>query len=140
MRPSRGFAAISAIFVLVVLAGLGVALVTISGAQQRTQAYDILGSQAYQAAHVGVENVLFEALRNSRCPPTTAYQLTGGLSAFRVEITCDAPTVHDDPTTNGTTIRQFTVTACNNATCTPATPPQGYVERQLRGSVCTGEC
>jgi MSHA biogenesis protein MshP len=139
MRPSRGFAAISAIFVLVVLAGLGVALVTISGTQQRTQAYDVLGMQAYQAAHVGVENVLFEALRNTRCPPTTAYSLSGGLSAFRVEITC-AGTPITDPVLNGTTIWQFTVTACNNATCTPATPPQGYVERQLRGSVCTGEC
>lgn len=135
MRRNRGFAAISAVFILVVLAGLGVALVTISGGQQRSQAYDVLGMQAYQAAHAGVEDALYEVLRNSRCPPTPGYQLTGGLAAFRVDIVCAASPVLTDP--GNISIYQITVTACNRGAC-PAAAGDGYVERQLRASVCSG--
>ena len=134
MRPDRRFAAISAVFVLVVLAGLGIALVTISSGQQRSQAYDMLGMQAYQAAHAGIENALHKTLRDDACPAAAPYQ-PAGLSAFTVKIDC-TPTAISDP--GAITIYQITVTACNAAVCPPATPPEGYVERQLRASVCTG--
>ena len=136
MRPDRGFAAISAIFILVVLAGLGVALVTISAGQQLAQAYDILGMKAYQAAHAGIENALYEVLHNGACPGTPSYALGGSLSDFRVQIDCVGP----PPAFNdggSISIYQITVTSCNRAAC-PGTPGDGYVERQLRASVCQG--
>ena len=136
MRPDKGFAAISAIFILVVLAGLGVALVTISAGQQRAQAYDILGMKAYQAANAGMENALYEVLHNGACPGTPSYALTGNLSDFRVQIDCPnpAPSFNDG---GSITIYQITVTSCNQAAC-PGTTGDGYVERQLRASVCQG--
>ena len=49
-RARRGFGAVLAIFILVALAVLGTALVTIFSGQQRSVAFDSLGIQAYQGA------------------------------------------------------------------------------------------
>ena len=51
----RGFSLVSAIFLLVVLAALGAAMVSFSTAQNQILAMDILGSRAYQAANAGIE-------------------------------------------------------------------------------------
>lgn len=51
----RGFSLVSAIFLLVVLAALGAAMVTFSTAQNQNLAMDVLGSRAYQAANAGIE-------------------------------------------------------------------------------------
>jgi MSHA biogenesis protein MshP len=138
MRPERGFAAVAALFVLVVLAGLGVALVTISSGQQRSQAYDVLSMRAYQAARAGIESGLHSALRNGACPPAPAsFALDGELAGFVVNIQCEPASTHSDP--GSLTIYQITATACNRASC-PATAAEGYVERQLRASACGGDC
>lgn len=54
-RPQRGFAAIAAIFLVVVLAALGAFMVTFSNTQQLTAAQDVQGSRAYWAARAGLE-------------------------------------------------------------------------------------
>ena len=54
-RPQRGFAAIAAIFLVVVLAALGGFMVTFSNTQQLTSAQDVQGSRAYWAARAGLE-------------------------------------------------------------------------------------
>lgn len=132
LRRARGFAAIAAIFVLVALAGMGVALVTISSAQQRGSAFDALGSQAYQAARAGVEVALYEALRNDTCADTTV-ALGGALTAFSVRLQCTV-TSHVEVTTPATRLFHITATACNRGSC-PGTADATYVERQLRAVV-----
>ena len=52
---SRGFAIVSAIFILVVLGALGAFIVNVSTNQQIGSALDIQGVRAYQAARAGVE-------------------------------------------------------------------------------------
>jgi MSHA biogenesis protein MshP len=52
---ARGFAAISAIFLLVVMAAMGGFMLAFSNTQQLTQAQNIKGSQAYWAARAGQE-------------------------------------------------------------------------------------
>ena len=54
-RLQRGFAAITAIFLLVVLAALGGFMLSFSNTQQLTAAQDIKGSRAYWAARSGIE-------------------------------------------------------------------------------------
>lgn len=54
-RPQRGFAAIAAIFLVVLLAALGAFMVAFSNTQQLTSAQDIQGSRAYWAARAGLE-------------------------------------------------------------------------------------
>jgi MSHA biogenesis protein MshP len=56
-RPQRqhGFAAIAAIFLVVVLAALGAFMVSFSNTQQLTSAQDLQGTRAYWAAQGGLE-------------------------------------------------------------------------------------
>lgn len=128
----RGFAAVAAIFVLVVLAGLGIALVTISSAQQRGSAFDALGTQAYQAARAGVEVGVYQAVRNDTCANTTL-ALGGALAAFSVQLQCTV-TSHVEVAAPATRLFHITATACNRASC-PGTADATYVERQLRAVV-----
>ncbi len=53
--PQRGFAAISAIFLIVVLAALGGFMLTFSNTQQISAAQDLQGTRAYWAARAGLE-------------------------------------------------------------------------------------
>jgi MSHA biogenesis protein MshP len=139
MRRDRGFAAITAIFILVVLAGMGVALVTIFGGQQRSQAFDILGAKAYQSAHAGLEAGISTILNTGGCP-AGGFSLAGtpSLQDFSVNVVCTpTPAISDA----GGTLKMFElkVTACNNATCPNDTGTvANYVERQLRATVCQG--
>lgn len=52
---TRGFAAVAAIFLVVLLAALGGFMLTFSNTQQLTSAQDIQGSKAYWAARAGLE-------------------------------------------------------------------------------------
>ena len=128
---SRGFALMTAVFILVVLAGLGVFLVATMSAQQRSSTADFLGSRAYQAARVGIEYGVRRALRDSVCP-TVDFQLTGNLSQFHVNVDCASENHTEAATT--VTMYRITATACNRAAC-PANADGAYIERQLRVSV-----
>jgi MSHA biogenesis protein MshP len=128
-RRCSGFAALTAVFVVVVLGGLGTALVFFSSAQQRSSAFDLEGAHAYQAARAGLEFGLYQALTASSCAASTNITPTGVLAPYGVNVACTA-TTHDE---GGTTVTmyQITATACNRATC-PAAVDASYVERQLR--------
>lgn len=129
-RRARGFAAIVAVFILVVLGGMGAVLVSVFSGQQRASALDALGIQAYQAARAGIEVGAYRAL-NGACAGTTFT-----LAPFTVDVQC-SPTSHEEA---GATIDVFHIvaTACNRASC-PANADGSYVERQLRATVADGE-
>jgi MSHA biogenesis protein MshP len=80
-----GFAAVAAIFLVVLLAALGAFMVSISNSQQISSAQDVMGTRAYWAARGGLEWGVATANASSVCPvsPTT---LT--LDGFNVAITC----------------------------------------------------
>jgi len=140
----RGFSLITAIFLLVVLASLGAFMVIFTGLQQNTIQADVLGARAYYAARAGVEWGLYRALDpdNTIAPGAAGFvtcaqasgtinSMGGSLSPFTVVVNCSATA--PDPTEGGKTLRvfQITVTACNNPSCPAASPPAGYVERQI---------
>lgn len=131
-RHDRGFAAVAAIFVLVVLGGLGVVLVTTSGSAQRSSAFDWLGSQAYQASRAGIEWGSFQAL-NGACVPITPLALPGTLAGFNVNVTCTSTLLTEGGA--AVTIFELTSTACNQAPCPSPAPGPTYVERELRATV-----
>jgi MSHA biogenesis protein MshP len=141
MRPDRGFAAIAALFMLVVLALLGVALVTISGAQQRSQAFDVLGMKAYQSAHAGLDAAIAKILATGSCPAAApAFPLPGAteLQGFYVNVSCTQPLPPYNDAGGTLTMFEITATACNNATCPSSGGVENYVERELRATVCQG--
>lgn len=86
----RGFSLVTAIFLLVVLAGLAGAIMNIFTAQQRSSGLDLVGVRAYQAARAGIEWGLYQQLRNNSCAGATAVAMPAGstLSGFTVTVTC----------------------------------------------------
>ena len=69
LKLQRGFAAIAAIFLVVVLAALGAFMVTFSNTQQLTSAQDIQGSRAYWAARAGLEWGIGSVAASTATPP-----------------------------------------------------------------------
>ena len=62
-RAQRGFAIVSAIFLLVALAALGGFIATVSTTQHIGSAQDFQGTQVYYAARSGAEWGLYQALK-----------------------------------------------------------------------------
>lgn len=142
LRRSAGIGLVTAIFLLVVLAGLAVAMVGISGAQQSASALDVQGARAYQAARAGIEWALYQKLRNPAfvCDPAadTSFALpaTSTLQGFVVTVHCEK--VAADPTWTATSEAAqernvFTATACNltPGACPNPSNNRDYVERQM---------
>jgi MSHA biogenesis protein MshP len=102
----RGFSLVSAIFLLVVLAALGAAMVTFSTSQSQSQAIDVLGSRAYQAANAGIEWAAYNIAADSSVGrattfiPGTGTALGGDLAPFTVAVGYDA-VAHSDAAVAG---------------------------------------
>jgi MSHA biogenesis protein MshP len=129
-RRSAGVGLVTAIFLLVVLAGLAVAIVGITTSQQASANIDLLGARAYQAARAGLDWGIFRQTRNNSCVASSSFALpaTSSLSGFAVTVTCR-------PIGSGAATRWvIEATACNppaaDNTCTPTNNPD-YVQRRL---------
>lgn len=126
-KMQRGFSIVSAIFLLVVLSFLGVAMVTFSTSQHQSSAMDVMGSRAYQAARAGIEWGAYQVLKSGGPSCTASVPLptmTGTLSGFTGTVTCTST-----PYTEAgvpVTIYQITSTASQGTVAT-----SGYVERQM---------
>ena len=136
MRSKRigGFTMVSAIFILVVLAGLGAAMVTISGAQHKSSTLDLTGGRAYQAARAGVEWGVYTVSNGNACfaSPSTFVPPAATLNTFTVQVTCNRTA------SNGVVVYDLTSTACNfpvNGTCPGDVGNEHYVERVMQVSL-----
>jgi MSHA biogenesis protein MshP len=135
VRRQAGVGIVTAIFLLVVLAGLGVAMVGIYTSQQGSANVDLLGAQAYQAARAGLEWGIFQHRRNPPCAPNSTIAMPPGtsLSGFTVYVTC---TPQGE---GGLTRYVIRSEACNmpdtvNASCPALTNPES-VRRTLEAEL-----
>jgi MSHA biogenesis protein MshP len=126
----RGFSIVTAIFLLVVMAGLGAYMLTFSTVQQTTSAQDLQGSRAYQAARAGVEFGVYEVTRRGVCAATTPVTLAGTLAAFSVTVKC-APFSYTEAG-HAVTVYQITSTAFQTGA---AAGSPNFVERQIIATV-----
>lgn len=137
MKRQSGFSIVTAIFLIVILAGLGAFAVSMFRVQQTSAAFDELGARGYQAAQAGIEWGAWQVLRNGgACAATTNLALPGALQAFTVTVAC-ASTAHTEAG-NPVTIYQLTATACNQpaaGACPNPAPGADYVERQVQAAV-----
>ena len=146
-RPA-GFALPSAIFLMVVLAGLGAIIVTVSGLQHTASARDVMGSKAYQAARSGIEWGAYMVLQQAAalgagvCPAaSTAIPMPAGtdLTGLTVTVQCVLTNFDEGTRTTGggnpLELYLITATACNQPACPNATPGPAYVERQLQATI-----
>ena len=132
-----GFSIVSAIFLLVVLAGLGAAMLNIATVQHAGSAMDVQGARAYQAARAGVEWGLYRQIRDGSCiaDPGTSFALPAGttLSQFTVTVICThtpgaVPELHR---------YQIIATACNQPAAATLSCPNpnaspDYVQRVVQ--------
>lgn len=138
-RPAayqRGFSLVSAIFLLVVLAVLGVAIVSISTTQHTSSALDLQGARAYQAARAGIEWGVFQQTGGGPCFAQSSFVPPAPtLSAFTVTVSCTSPA--PDPNAPAVTSYEIVSTACTQPdaatnNCPGTAGGTYYVERQLR--------
>lgn len=144
-RKPAGVALITAIFLLVVLSGLGVAIISLTTSQQAGALQDEQGARAYQAASAGIEWALYVVKTSTltpqasalTCPTTFAMPLNTSLSAFTVTITCSGVTpAYGDNSASDPTAGHFriTATACNGdlgVACPSAVRGPDYVQRVI---------
>ena len=134
----RGFGAIAAIFVLVVLAALAAAIVRFGSVAQSSIAQNLLSARASQAANAGTEWGLYQALKGSWTTCSGASQtldLTASIG-FRVTVSCDSRSFNEGETAPAvpSVVRIYTIdaVACNSTSCpdnSAATGPT-YIERR----------
>ena len=145
----RGFAIVSAIFILVVLATLGAFIVSISTNQHIGSALDVEGVRAYQAARAGIEWGVFQvnstpAYNFSYGTPATAVGAaspnlrscaTASASFAALGFTVTVACVATIDANGGPTIFSLTATACDQPTggaCPNTTNPDSlYIERRM---------
>ena len=140
MSPERqrGFSIAAAIFLIVILAGLGAAILVVASVQHTSSAIDVQGARAYQAARAGVEWGMFRVMDpyntiapgSSAFPPCPAATLTlgGSLSTFNTTVTCASTTASE--LNRNILVYSITSTAKFGVAGTA-----GYVERQITVTV-----
>jgi MSHA biogenesis protein MshP len=124
----RGFSLVAAIFLLVVLAGLGVFAVRINVLQQQTVTAGLRASQAFHAARSGVAWAAYRALNAGVCASASLSLTEGATAGFSVSVQCSQSS-HVEGTT---TIRVFVfdVRAVAGAYGGP-----DYVSRRLQSKI-----
>lgn len=123
---SAGFAMVSAIFLMVVLALLGGLMVSMSNSQQIAAVRDLAGTRAYYAARAGIEWGAYQALQNGSCAASTVLPNAVTATGFSVQVSCSASGPYDE---GGTSVTLYQITS----TASTGTPGQhDRAERQLQ--------
>ena len=136
-RPQRGFAAIAAIFLVVVLAALGGFMLTFSNTQQLTSAQDVQSSRAYWAAQAGLEWAIAGVVATAPVPPEVLPQATcpvpdppASVDGFTLGIECS----WRDYSEAGATIRIFQFTSVAKS-ADAVVGSVGFIERSLSATM-----
>lgn len=128
-----GFAAIAAIFLVVILAALGGFMLTFSNTQQLTSAQDLRGSKAFWAARAGLEWAVVALPATPALCTTPVAAPPTPIEGFAIAIDCTRTTYADTGTTTGvspTSIFRITVTASTGTIGTIA-----YADRSVSASM-----
>jgi MSHA biogenesis protein MshP len=136
VRRSAGIGLVTAVFLLVVLAALGVAMVVLTTSQQVSSMLDVQGTRAYQAARAGVEWGVYKQLQQQDCdknpgnyPVTFQFPANTSLSTFSVTVSCTKKQV----SSGNSELSRYTIraVACNkpSGSCPNASNSQDYVQR-----------
>ncbi len=126
----QGFLLPAAIFILVILAGLGAYALNITSVQQNTSLQDTQGTKAYQAARAGVEWAAYQVLNPGstalvNCPasPTTL-----SIDNFVISVTCSRSADYNEQGTDHTIAMYDISSTASFGTIGTTT----YVQRQVQ--------
>ena len=122
-----GMALISAIFLIVVLLGLGLAMTSLSGVQSDTESKSLLAAKVYYGARAGLEWGVQRAIVPDSCAGSSTFTLAeGALNGVIVTVTCSSTTL--------TGVKTYTFTSFAK---TGTIGQLGYAERRLSATVST---
>lgn len=124
----RGISLVPALFLLIVLAALGIATVRLTAVQQQTVVLAMQSARAFSAARAALEWSAYQALNNSSCTSATITFSEAGLTGFSAETSCSSTTHVEGPDT--VTIYVIEAFAYAGAYGTP-----DYVSRRIRSTV-----
>src|SRR5262245_4443682 len=87
-RRNQGFSLVAAIFLIVVLATLGLFAVKVVNGQQQSVDLALLESRAMSAANAGIEWGAYRAQNGGNCTDSNFSLNEGSLTGFDVAVTC----------------------------------------------------
>jgi MSHA biogenesis protein MshP len=132
----HGFAAVAAIFLVVILAALGGFMVSFSNTQQLTSAQDLQGTRAYWAARAGLEWGVGSVSAVADPSTLTAATCSTGvgtplsIDGYSVAVTCSVATYSEG------SLARYILQLQSVATTTGGTVGSiGYVERSISASL-----
>lgn len=140
MRPdprwphrAQGFGLVAALFLLIVVAMVVIAMARLSVAQHGTNSLSIQQARAYQAARAGLEWGISQAISSGNCAQGTPSLAGNNLSEFSLNVTCSTNNYVDN---DGSAIHifHFTATAQNGS---PGSRSD-YAYRQLTSTIEKG--
>lgn len=124
----RGYSLVPALFLLIVLAGLGTVAVRIGAVQSQTVVLGMLSSRAHAAARTGVEWAAYRAITGGNCDSASLSFTEAGLDGFSVDTICSVST----HTEGSSSVRVYAIEAFARFG-SYGTPD--YVSRRLRATV-----
>jgi MSHA biogenesis protein MshP len=140
MRPdprwphrAQGFGLVAAMFLLIVVALVVIAMARLSVAQHGTISLSIQQARAYQAARAGVEWGITQAISSGNCAQGTPSLAGNNLGEFSLNVACIRNNYVDNDGT-AVSIFRFTSTAQNG---TPGSRSD-YAYRQLTSTIEKG--
>ncbi len=131
----RGFAAIAAIFLVVILAALGGFMLTFSNTQQLTSAQDLQGTRAYWAARAGLEWGVGSVVASGATPPACPASPTTLATTFDGGFTVTVRCTRADYTEASAAANRFIFQIISVASTAGLPGSVGYVERSLTASM-----
>lgn len=103
---ARGFALVSALFLIVVLSALGAYLVNLVAVQHATPALRVQASRADYAARSGMAWAVRKATNGGSCAASTSFTLSeGAFSGYTINVRCSRA----DHDTAGTLLPYFVI-------------------------------
>jgi MSHA biogenesis protein MshP len=133
MRPDSrqsGFALVAAIFLIVVIMAVVIAMAGLSANQTATGDLALQQARAYQAARAGLEWGISRATGAAMCAPDSSPALEGALAEFNVTVTCTREEYIED----GRPVNIYWLTARAQNAPRPGDRPD-YAFRQLSAVV-----
>ena len=131
-RVQHGFAAIAAIFLVVILAALGGFMITFSNTQQLSSAQDLQGSRAYWAARAGLGFGVAKVIADSTaCQSAGPMAMTGApasVEGFTLTLTCRRASYIDG-------VNTILVYRFESRASVGSSGSANYVERSVSASV-----
>lgn len=129
-RRARGFGLVAALFLIIVVTLVVIAMARLSAVQHGSNSLAIQQARAYQAARAGLEWGISRAFNAGACSAGTPSLAGSGLAEFTVNVAC-ASNSYTDNEGNPVQIFRLTATAQNGS---PGGRPD-YAYRQLTAVV-----